>query len=339
VTGGTGTITYSIKAGGSIDSGLTFNTADGSISGTPALIGTYTYTIVATDSVLATAESAPLSMTINALPVITSSGVLAQWTVNTAGYSEQITWTDGTAPFAWSWVQSSGYMTGTPPGLNLNSATGLISGTPTATGLYYIDITLTDAALQTNTLYAVIQINLPPAFESSLPDSTETVYYNHSTLASGTGTSPLTFSLDSGNLPVGTSLNTGDGSLTGLLTGDTYPATYNFTIGVVDNCGVADSQAYTVTVYELPTISPPSGVLPDATVSSYYTQTFTASGGRSPLSFTGISGTVPDGLSFDAGTGVLDGTPTTPGGPDTLYIYGVDLSGATFYNTYDLTVL
>jgi hypothetical protein len=348
VTGGTGPITYSIKAGGAIASGLTFNTADGSISGTPDTLESCTYTIVATDIVLATAESAPLSMTINALPVITTgSGSLPDWTVNVTGYSLSNTWTDGTAPFTWSWTgYGGGYgINSIPPGLSINSTTGLISGTPDTTGSYDVAITITDYAGQTNTVYDQVTINPPPALVSSLPDSTDTADYSHQLLGAFTGTAPFTFS-SIGTLPMGTSLNDGLAVIDGTLGGDTYPATYNFTIGVEDACGVtATPQSYTVTVYEVPTFSPVTGTtLPDATVGNPYSQTLTVSGGNPPFSFSLGSGSVlPDGLnfnvSFDGLTCVIEGTPTTPEGPYTSYINASDASGVSFSGNYDLTVL
>jgi hypothetical protein len=336
VTGGTGTITYSIKAGGSIDSGLTFNTADGSISGTPALIGTYTYTIVATDSVLATAESAPLSMTINALPVITT-GSLPAWTVNIAGYSEQLTWTDGTAPFIWSWAPDPNFGTITPPGLSINSTTGLISGTPTVSSAYNLAITITDAALQTNTIFVQLNIYITPELVSSLPDSTETVNYNQATYYQG-GTLPCTFTVDSGGtLPPGTSLNSATGVISGSLNGYTVPGTADFTITVVDACGATVSQPYSVTIYDVPVISPPSGTLPNGTIGIPYSETFTITGGGfPPVDFSPISSSnLPPGFSFDETTGILSGTPTE----QNLYsisVEAVDAYGGSAQNSYQL---
>lgn len=41
---------------------------------------------------------------------------------------------DGTPPYTWS-------ASGLPPGLSINSSTGVISGTPTAVGAYTVTIT------------------------------------------------------------------------------------------------------------------------------------------------------------------------------------------------------
>lgn len=49
ISGGTGTVTYTITAG-SLPLGITLSTADGIISGTPSHSGPYDFTVTATDS-------------------------------------------------------------------------------------------------------------------------------------------------------------------------------------------------------------------------------------------------------------------------------------------------
>ncbi|HEY3259572.1 MAG TPA: S8 family serine peptidase, partial [Pseudonocardiaceae bacterium] len=51
----------------------------------------------------------------------------------------QMSATGGTPPYTWS-------ATGPPPGLSINSSTGLISGTPTTAGAYTVTVTARDAA-------------------------------------------------------------------------------------------------------------------------------------------------------------------------------------------------
>ena len=55
-------------------------------------------------------------------------------------YSDALAVTGGTGPFTWS--VSGGSL---PPGLTLNSSTGVLSGTPTTAGLYSFTVQVTDS--------------------------------------------------------------------------------------------------------------------------------------------------------------------------------------------------
>jgi len=76
-------------------------------------------------------------------------------------------------------------------------------------------------------------------FELHVGDS-----YSETILAAG-GVSPYTFSLASGSLPAGTSLNTSTGVISGTLT---TAGTFNFTIGATDSHGLYNTQAFQVIV-------------------------------------------------------------------------------------------
>jgi len=51
------------------------------------------------------------------------------------------------------------------------------------------------------------------------------------------------------------------------------------------------------------------------------------------------TGTLPDGLSLAALTGVLSGTPTTPGVTSGLVITATNAAGATESEPFDITVV
>lgn len=110
------------------------------------------------------------------------------------------------------------------------------------------------------------------------------------------------WSVVSGDLPEGLSLN----AATGLISGDPVAAgTSNVTVRYTDEYGRTDDQALVLVVNAAPEIS----TSPDAgTVSTPYTFAMEATGGTLPIVWSVDA--LPDGLIM-GGDGVITGTPTT----------------------------
>jgi hypothetical protein len=64
---------------------------------------------------------------------------------------------------------------------------------------------------------------------------------------------------------------------------------------------------------QAPRVTVTPGLLPEGTIGVAYTQTLSGSGGTSPYTFSVVAGALPNGLEFNAATGVLSGVPTTAG--------------------------
>ena len=107
---------------------------------------------------------------------------------------------------------------------------------------------------------------------------------------------------------------------------------------------LATRDGYTVTVtglnsqFETSTLTI-QGFIPTAmTVGAIYSQTLAASGGLAPYTYS-LQGTWPAGLSISSSTGVVSGSPTTPGSYTSLYVRVTDAAGVTAdIPTFTITV-
>jgi len=134
--------------------GLVYNPATFMLSGTPTANGVFQASVTVTDAAAHTnVQSLPIRVgTIN---VITNAYRLIDGAQNHL-YSTQLTAT-GAQPVAFSLAPASGAL---PAGLSINGA-GLISGTPTVTGFFTIEIRAVDATGQVALKTHAINIQSP----------------------------------------------------------------------------------------------------------------------------------------------------------------------------------
>jgi photosystem II stability/assembly factor-like uncharacterized protein len=115
-----------------LPTGLNVNTASGLISGTPTSTGNFNVGLSATNN--GGTGTATLVLTVNPpVPVITS--VLSATATKGQAFSYQIEATNSPTSYNAS---------GLPTGLNVNTASGLISGTPTSTGNFNVGLSATN---------------------------------------------------------------------------------------------------------------------------------------------------------------------------------------------------
>jgi hypothetical protein len=183
-------------------------------------------------------------------PVITvNPATLPPGEVGVAYAGGPVSASGGTAPY--TFAVTSGTL---PTGLLLDAASGAISGSPTMAGTFNFTITATDSSgcLGSRAYSIVIAaagcpiITLSPA---SLPPGAVGASYNQAISASG-GTAPYTFSLASGALPTGLTLNAA-GAITGM---PTTPGLFNFTIQATDAVGCLGTAPYAVAILAAPGI-------------------------------------------------------------------------------------
>ena len=175
-----------------------------------------------------------------------------------------------------------------------------------------VTVTATSVAQTTQTASSTFFVMPPPSFvTTNLPVATPTYIYSTTLQAAG-GVQPLKWSLASGSLPAGLSLNSA-GTIYGT---PSTGGTSTFTLKVTDSSGapggsLSTQQAFSLTVLGVLTI--PATSFTDATVGIPYSATLPYSGGMVPMTWKIYSGSLPSGLVLQASTGGISGTPTIPG--------------------------
>jgi hypothetical protein len=344
--GGAVAFTWSVEAGSTLPGGLNLNSATGVLSGTPTTVGRYSFLIRVADSLNpANFSVRQFFLTVTSLNI--TSNTTLPWTNVGTSYSQTLTGSGGTQPYAWA-VASSSLL---PPELTLSSE-GVLSGTPTSAGNFSFYIKLTDSSTPAEWIARKFWISIYPS--GSMPPVTINTGSNLGTYQAGPvqmqlsasgGSGVYAWSLESGMLPPGLSVRP-DGPdwfnpnhSPGLIGVATTPGSYTFTLRVTSGAQTA-TRTFTMKIVALT----PRDLnnLPDAFVGVDYSYTFTNTG-TAPVTWSVQSGTsLPPGLSLSA-DGVLSGTPTQNGyftvsygmsdGTDTVsrnagvYVSAIQISG------------
>jgi hypothetical protein len=306
-TGGKSPYTWSITAG-ALPTGLKLHPATGGISGTSSAAGTADFTVTVTDSETpAATASADESITVNVVPLAVTTAVLPT-APGGASYSATLTATGGIKPYTWSITAGA-----LPAGLKLHPATGIISGTSPAVGTADFTVTVTDSEAPAATASAneSITVDVAPLAVTTvvLPQGTVGTLYS-ATLAAAGGIPKYTWSITAGALPAGLKLHPATGLISGTPTGT---GTTDFTVTVTDAESPPASASVTESITVPAALEVTTVSLPAATTGSPYSATLTAAGGTAPYTWSITAGTLPPGLTLDASTGVISGTPSAPG--------------------------
>jgi hypothetical protein len=222
-TGGTTPYRWSVLSG-SLPAGLTLNTNTGGIGGTPAVAGLSSFTVQVSDSSVPV-KSANKALSISVSAALNSITVTPANPAINVGANQQFTatgnYSDGTTQNLTSlatWVSSNTVVA------TINSG-GLATGRTVGTAI----ISATTAG-RTGTATLTVQPAPLAITTTALPGGTRNVAYSTSLAASG-GTTPYSWSIASGSLPTGLSLNSGSGAITGT---PSATGTFNFTARVTD---------------------------------------------------------------------------------------------------------
>ena len=303
----------------SLPDGLLINTSTGVISGIPTSSGTSSINLTATNDDGATG-SATLVMTISQpLPVINSP-------INASGavdvfFEYQITAT--LAPNSFGAV-------GLPAGLTVNPSSGLISGTPTQSGLFASTISASNGnGTGSRSLEITILPQAPVITSAATANGSVGSSFSHQITASN---NPTSYSV-SGTLPGGLSLNATSGLISG-----TPSTAGNATVTIsAINSGGSGSASLFIEIAEASAPSPPE-IISDLTTSGRVGSAFSYKilGSNSPTVYS-LSGNLPRGLTFNATTGRINGTPTEPG--DSILTIGASNSGGSTTQSLAIQIL
>ena len=193
--------------------------------------------------------------------------------------------------------------------LTVNPTTGQVTVTgATIAQTYTVVIRATDncGATTDATFTATLPCPTIALAPTSLPNASVNTAYNQSLSATPAGGN-YTFAVTGGLLPQGLTLNA-NGSFSGA---PTQGGTFNFRVTATGFGGCSAFSDYVLTV-NCPSLSITTTGLPGGTLGSAYNQTLAVSPAGT-YSFAVTSGALPTGLTLNAATGAITGTPTSVG--------------------------
>ena len=342
-TGGVTPYTWRFQPGANPSPRFTLTSA-GVLSGTPAAadLGTLTFPIQVTDA-SGTTVTQQFSLSVQSTTPLSLNTTAFTPAVVGVAYSLQLAGSGGTPPYKWNVLPAivtfpvPGQVS---PGLQLDSGSGLVSGSPTSAGMFSFTITLTDSANGSVSKPYTLTVSAggPLGITTmTLPNGIVGAAYSQ-TLQSSGGVPPYKWSLATGTLPGGLTLD----PLLGVVSGAPLTAaTSSFTVQITDSAATPGTakQALSIIVAAPAPLTVTAAALPGGIQGAPYSQKIAATGGVPPYAWSVSAGTLPAGLSLSAATGAISGTPATPGS-SSFTIQATDSSLATKANaTQNFTIL
>ena len=323
-TGGKTPLTFALN--GSLITGLTFDTTDGTISGTPTVVDTQSYTITVTDANGQTATSASFSITIAKKTLSAPTGVTLVPTTNTA-LSLTAGWT--AASLATSYTVTL-YRFGSTTTV-LATVTGVTGTSTVIDASIYSSISSSEsyevavrALGDTNTTnnsgltYSTGWVN--PLAQAVSPvismvstitrNIGQTLTYTPGATVTDSGTLSYQWQKDGVDISGATSL-----TLTQVVASSSDAGVYKLIVTNTKNNSTTTANAsFTLSLNPALAVSVPSSLSVYKNQTGF-TITLTGSGGKSGTSKTWAltTGPLPTGMSFNTSTAVISGTPTAAG--------------------------
>lgn len=328
---------------GSFPPGLTLSSDAGVASGTPTQAGSYTFFVTVSYS-CGLKSSSDQQYTINVNPgsstpapppvpaVMVTTASLPDANINQP-YTAPALAASGAAVS--SWTLAGGAL---PTGLTL-AANGVISGTPTQSGLFTVTVQANaggGSGSKQLTLFVLAPLELQTLVNRTPPErgltAKKLVGANLTTGVKAVGgRPPYTFSTE-GTVPPGLTLDPATGRITGA---GTTAGRYPFTVTVTDATGATASVEWNVTILPLLDFTRGKG-LPAGRVDRVYSARIPVRGKDARTAQFAVAGEIPPGLEVDE-TGRLTGT-LMQAGVYRLRVYAFPESGAPITKTFRVRV-
>jgi hypothetical protein len=320
-TGGTGSLVWTTV--GSLPPGLAMNGS--TLLGRPTLGGTYVFQVLVTDSLGASA-SVSVSLLVNPALGLTSVNLGGPYAFDSLARIRPVV-VGGTAPYQWDLVEGT-----LPQGLNLNLTTGAISGVFQALGFTTFVLRVRDSAGAAAQKRFELRVVDGPRFLTGaiLPAATLGVRYK-TTIQFQSNLPGIYWALAFGEASIPAGLKFDEGEIEGI---PTQAGTSIFEVNLLGPQGVAVMREFRLTVNPVLELeASPTSLRLGETVSWAARRL----GGSAPFQFTVLNGSVPPGLTLQASTGSLTGSPTQAGiFPLTLEV--IDANGARARRSYEFQV-
>ena len=316
-----GFVSWSVSKG-TLPQGMAFNLGSGSVTSNRSPVGTYAFTLLATDAGGATAATQPFTVSIYG-PLSVSAPPDATFRPNLVQSASAPVPTNAVGQV--TYVLASGTL---PVGMTLNGATGVVSGDHVTNGSWTYTLAAMDSTGETAgtdpftiAVGDVLAVSTPPGI------ATRSGSFASTAAPTVTGASgAVSWSVASGTAPAGLSLD----ARTGILTADhAAQGTYAFVLAAADQAGGrATTGSVTVVVNGPFSVRAAPDTLAHAGTQST-TGVPTAINAIGSLAWTLASGTLPAGASVSSSTGVVTiPAGATPG--DFAYaLAAVDADGAS----------
>lgn len=227
-----------------------------------------------------------------------------------------------------TWTLSGNGCSGAGCGaLSASSTMGVTYTAPaTVTTGFTVTITATSVAKTSVTGTVTISVPVNPSITTAAGalggGSVGAAYF--AALTEVGGISPYTWTVTTGTLPAGLSLNASSGAITGTPTAAGSPS---FTVMVKDSGlpALTAAATFSIAIAPAPAITFGAATLSGGTVGTAYSGGVTATGGAGTLTYALNSGALPAGLSLSSSGGIA-GTPTKAG-TSTFTVKAMDAFG------------